>query len=121
MGKRTGTICRLIFVAGILIVFFIFPIVSGAETNPTGTERPDIALAGTLTGFHKAILGMCAAAAVGISCAVSAYAVAKIGSAAIGAMSEKPEIGGRALIFLGLAEGIAIYGLIVAIMLLIKI
>jgi V/A-type H+-transporting ATPase subunit K len=36
-------------------------------------------------------------------------------------MSEKPELGGRALIFLGLAEGIAIYGLIVAIMILTKI
>jgi V/A-type H+-transporting ATPase subunit K len=36
----------------------------------------------------------------------------------MGAMSEKPELGGRALIFLGLAEGIAIYGLIIAIMIL---
>ena len=52
---------------------------------------------------------------------MSAYALAKIGSAALGAMSEKPEIGGRAIVFLGMAEGIAIYGLIIAIMLLGKI
>jgi V/A-type H+-transporting ATPase subunit K len=39
----------------------------------------------------------------------------------LGAASEKPEIMGRALIFVGLAEGIAIYGLVVAIMLLGKI
>ncbi|MFH0977485.1 MAG: ATP synthase subunit C [Spirochaetota bacterium] len=58
---------------------------------------------------------------VGLSCIASAYALAKIGSAAMGAMSEKPEIGGRALIFLGMAEGIAIYGLIIAIMLVNKI
>jgi V/A-type H+-transporting ATPase subunit K len=49
------------------------------------------------------------------------YAVAHVGAAALGAASEKPEIMGRALIFVGLAEGIAIYGLVVAIMLLGKI
>jgi uncharacterized protein YacL len=44
--------------------------------------------------------------------------VAVVGSAVMGAISERPELAGRALIFLGLAEGIAIYGLIVAIMIL---
>lgn len=58
--------------------------------------------------------------AVGLSCIASAYAVARIGSAAIGAISEKPELMGRTLVFLGLAEGIAIYGLIIAIMILNK-
>jgi V/A-type H+-transporting ATPase subunit K len=41
-----------------------------------------------------------------------------VGSAAIGAMAEKPEILGRTLIVIGLAEGIAIYGLIVSILIL---
>jgi V/A-type H+-transporting ATPase subunit K len=36
----------------------------------------------------------------------------------MGAIGEKPELAGRALIFVGLAEGIAIYGLIIAIMIL---
>jgi V/A-type H+/Na+-transporting ATPase subunit K len=58
--------------------------------------------------------------AVGLACIGSAYAVARIGSAAIGAISEKPELTGRTLVFLGLAEGIAIYGLIIAIMILNK-
>lgn len=61
---------------------------------------------------------MAAAVAVGIGSLGAAIAVAVVGSAAMGAMSEKPELGGRALIFLGLAEGIAIYGLIIAIMIL---
>jgi V/A-type H+-transporting ATPase subunit K len=39
-------------------------------------------------------------------------------AAAMGAVAEKPETAGRALVFVGLAEGIAIYGLIVAIMIL---
>ena len=61
---------------------------------------------------------MAAAIAVGLGSLGAAIAVAVVGSAAMGAMSEKPELGGRALIFLGLAEGIAIYGLIIAIMIL---
>ncbi|NOQ47437.1 MAG: F0F1 ATP synthase subunit C [Desulfobulbaceae bacterium] len=64
---------------------------------------------------------MAAAIAVGASSLGAGIAVALVGSAAMGAMSEKPEMAGRALIFLGLAEGIAIYGLIVAIMILGKI
>lgn len=63
---------------------------------------------------------MAAAIAVGMGSIGAAIAVAAVGSAAMGAMSEKPELGGRALIFLGLAEGIAIYGLIIAVMILAK-
>jgi V/A-type H+-transporting ATPase subunit K len=48
----------------------------------------------------------------------AAVAVAVVGAAAMGAISEKPELFARALIFVGLAEGLAIYGLIVAIMIL---
>lgn len=63
--------------------------------------------------------GMIAAAlAAGISAIGAAYAVAQVGSAAVGAIAEKPELFGRALILVGLAEGIAIYGLIVAILIL---
>ena len=60
----------------------------------------------------------CAAASTGISTAAAAYAVAKLGSAAIGALAEKPDLFGRLLIFVGLAEGIAIYGLIVSVLIL---
>jgi len=59
-----------------------------------------------------------AAVAAGLSAIGAAYAVAHVGSAAVGTLAEKPELLGRALIFVGLAEGIAIYGLIVAILIL---
>ncbi|MEA1866641.1 MAG: ATP synthase subunit C [Thermodesulfobacteriota bacterium] len=59
-----------------------------------------------------------AALAVGASSIAAGIAVAIVGAAAMGAISERPEMAGRALIFVGLAEGIAIYGLIVAIMIL---
>ena len=62
-----------------------------------------------------------AALAVGASTIGAGIAVGLVGAAAMGAISERPEVAGRALIFLGLAEGIAIYGLIIAIMILGKI
>ncbi|MEI8349944.1 MAG: ATP synthase subunit C [Candidatus Omnitrophota bacterium] len=62
-----------------------------------------------------------ASIATGLSAIAAGIAVAYVGSAAVGAMSEKPEIAGRALIYVGLAEGIAIYGLIIAIMILGKV
>jgi len=83
-----------------------------------------MSLAEPLEGAEQATDGMrvwgsmAAAIAVGLGSLGAAIAVAVVGSAAMGAMSEKPELGGRALIFLGLAEGIAIYGLIIAIMIL---
>jgi len=46
------------------------------------------------------------------------YAVGRVGSAAVGAIAEKPELFGRVLVLVGLAEGIAIYGLIVSILIL---
>lgn len=62
-----------------------------------------------------------AAIAVGLGSIAGGLAVAYVGAAALGAIGEKPELAGRALIFVGLAEGIAIYGLIIAIMILGKI
>jgi V/A-type H+-transporting ATPase subunit K len=59
-----------------------------------------------------------AASSTALSALAAGYAVAKVGTAAIGAMAEKPELFGRLLIFIGLAEGIAIYGLIVSILML---
>ncbi len=61
---------------------------------------------------------MAAALAVGVSTLSAGYAVAVVGSAAVGALAEKPELAGRVIILVGLAEGIAIYGLIVAVLIL---
>jgi len=57
-----------------------------------------------------------AAISVSVGSLGAAYAVSTTGSAAVGAIAEKPEVFGRALIFVGLAEGVAIYGLIIAFM-----
>jgi V/A-type H+-transporting ATPase subunit K len=69
-----------------------------------------------ITDAGMAYIG--AALAVGLSTIAGGIAVGLVGAAAMGAVGEKPEISGKALIFLGLAEGIAIYGFIIAIMIL---
>ncbi len=67
-------------------------------------------------------IGMIAAAiATGLACIGSGIAVAVVASSAVGAISENPSLLGKTIIFAGLAEGIAIYGLIIAIMILNKI
>jgi V/A-type H+-transporting ATPase subunit K len=48
----------------------------------------------------------------------AAIAVAYTGAAALAAISEKPELFGRAMVIVGLAEGIAIYGLVIAVVLI---
>ncbi|MDR1949505.1 MAG: ATP synthase subunit C [Spirochaetaceae bacterium] len=60
-----------------------------------------------------------AAAAVGISCIAGGIAVGQIGAAAMGAMSENPELSGKALPYAGLAEGICLWGFLVALLILI--
>ena len=81
--------------------------------------QEDVATGGRLLDPGIVQWGYLAAAlATGLSSLGAGFAVAGVGSAAIGAVTEKPELLGRTLIFVGLAEGIAIYGLIVSILIL---
>jgi V/A-type H+-transporting ATPase subunit K len=61
---------------------------------------------------------LAAAIAVAGASIGAAFAVAHTGAAALAAMSERPELFGRAMVIVGLAEGIAIYGLIIGIILI---
>ncbi|MBN1582980.1 MAG: hypothetical protein JXA89_19885 [Anaerolineae bacterium] len=63
-------------------------------------------------------VSLAAALSTGLATIGAGIAVGNTGSAAVGAIAEKPESFGRALIFVGLAEGIAIYGLIISFMIL---
>lgn len=64
-------------------------------------------------------LGLLAAAlSTGMATIGTGYAVGVVGSAAIGAVSEDPKILGRTLLFVGFAEGIAIYGLVISILII---
>ena len=75
-----------------------------------------VAAAGTKASSTGALIG--AAIAVAASTIGAGIAVAYVGAAALAAMSERPELFGRAMVIVGLAEGIAIYGLIIGIILI---
>lgn len=75
-----------------------------------GTQPAAVASAGTAF--------LAAAIAVAGSSLGAAVAVAYTGAAALAAVSEKPELFGRSIVIVGLAEGIAIYGLIIAVLIL---
>lgn len=80
------------------------------------TSAPAATVAAAAPASGMALLG--AAIAVAGSSIGAAIAVAYTGAAAIAAMSERPELFGRAMVIVGLAEGIAIYGLVIAIILI---
>ena len=90
-----------------MILFFIVPNIVQAAT--TGTVS---------TGAGLGYIG--AGISTGLACVGAGYGVGAVGSSAIGAVSEDPKILGKTLIYVGLAEGIAIYGLIISIMILNK-
>jgi len=73
---------------------------------------------GAQNGTIDTYASLAAAIATGLAAIGAGIAVSSTGSAAIGTIAEKPESFGRALIFVGLAEGIAIYGLIISFMVL---
>jgi len=84
---------------------------------------PTAAHAASETAANPAAgLGYLAAAlSTGLATVGAGYGVGAVGSSALGAVSEDPSILGKTLIYVGLAEGIAIYGLIISIMILSRI
>jgi V/A-type H+-transporting ATPase subunit K len=65
------------------------------------------------TGFgDKSTIALAAAIVVSLSCLAAAMAVGRVGAAALGMASERPELLMKSLIFVVVAEGIAIYGLL---------
>lgn len=98
-----------IFIPAIMaVIVFMIPQVAHAAT--------DAAAAGASIGDGMGYLA--AALSTGLACIGAGYGVAAVGSSALGAVSEDPGILGKTLIYVGLAEGIAIYGLIISIMIL---
>lgn len=70
-------------------------------------------------GIAAGIKYIAAAIAVGLACIAGGSAVAKIGSAAMGAMSENPDLFGKAIPFVGLAEGVCLWGVLVGVLILV--
>jgi F0F1-type ATP synthase membrane subunit c/vacuolar-type H+-ATPase subunit K len=90
-----------------------------AEYEEVGTEE-EVAEEGKAPQSAWGLGLLAAAISTSISAIAAGVAVSIVGSAAMAAVAERPEVMGRSIIFVGLAEGIAIYGLIISIMILSK-
>ncbi|MBN1881518.1 MAG: ATPase [Deltaproteobacteria bacterium] len=105
--------------AGVGLLVSLVPDVSYGFQDGTDTGGGHAAPESAPLGDSAVGWGFVAAAlSTGIAALGAGVAVGGVGSAAMGAISERPELLGRAMIFVGLAEGIAIYGLIISIMIL---
>ncbi|MFA0815559.1 MAG: ATP synthase subunit C [Anaerofustis sp.] len=82
------------------------------------TFAPGAVKAATDIGSGNGLAYIAAGISTGLACLGAGFAVASVGAAALGALTEDPKIMGKTLIFVGLAEGIAIYGLIISIMII---
>ena len=105
-GFKGYNVFLLLLGLGIAVVWLVSPetvLAAGVAAQQAAADPYASLAAGVSTGL----------AALGAGVAVSGT-----GAAAIGAIAEKPEALGRSLIFVGLAEGVAIYGLLIAFLVL---
>lgn len=101
------TLCMLLLVAGVGVGVAAAADDVAAESMSGTTDSAWIAIAASIAMAGSAL--------------AAGWAISSTGVAAAGATAEKPEVFGRVLIFVALAEAIAIYGLLIAFMLWTKI
>lgn len=117
MNYKLVSVLVLLLVAFCAVPLFAqeAPVVATSEVeNSSATEETAI----EEKKSDSTIKYIAAALAVGFGCLAGGLAVGKIGSAAMGAMSENAELSGKALPFVGLAEGICLWGFLVALFIL---
>lgn len=108
-SKKKTMLMQFASFAAVFAVCLACPLVAGAATGDTAAAADASALA---------MKYISAAAAIGIPCIGGGIAIAAAAPAAIGATSEDPKAFGKALIFVALGEGIALYGMLIAILIL---
>lgn len=105
---------KIFIVMSFLAIFGIAGLFAQEETTAVNdapaVERVD---------NSQSVKYIAAGLAVGIACIAGGMAVGKIGAAAMGAMSENAELSGKALPFVGLAEGICLWGFLVALLIIV--
>lgn len=114
MKKRTA---MLLFIVQLALLPIISAAVVLALSPPLAQQTTQ---ASTNGPFDRAAIAITAGLAVGLTGLGAAKAIAASGTAAISALAEKPETFFKSFLVVALAEAIAIYGLIVAILLWIK-
>ena len=101
----------LLFVATLVGLLFFAAREVMAQTTAEAAARGEVT-----TGMGLALIGV--GIPTGFAAIGAGIALGPVGAAALAVVAEKPEIFGRTLVYVGLAEGIAIYGLVVSILVL---
>ena len=102
---------------GVNAFFFFGTMLIAASVMFAGSASVQAAT-GSDAGLATGLGYITAALVTGLSCIGGGIAVASAASAALGAISEDQSILGKSLIFVGLAEGVALYGLIISFMII---
>ncbi len=113
---------KILMIAALLTGFALFGTVAqDASSQPVSqtTQASQTEAAAQPAKDSSTIKYIAAGLAVGLACIAGGMAVGKIGAAAMGAMSENAELSGKALPFVGLAEGICLWGFLVALLIII--
>lgn len=106
LGFKSYNAALFLLGLGILAVWLVSP--------ETAMAASTVAQAAAADPYASLAAGV----STGLAALGAGVAVSGTGAAAIGAISEKPDMFGRSLIFVGLAEGVAIYGLLIAFLVL---
>lgn len=115
---RRAMITNLCIFFAVLLCGMIFPV--GGLVHAAEAAEATEAAANAASGLSAGLGYLAAALSVGVGSIGCGIAVGNAAPAAIGAIAEEPKAFGKALIFVALGEGVAIYGLLIAIMILSK-
>ena len=110
--KKKGPAKKLVIIN--LVLFFAFaagliafmPSLAAAEAAEEAVKNTD--------GLMKGLGYLGAALSTGMSCVGAGIAVSGAASAAIGATSENPKMFAKSMLFVALAEGVALYGMLIS-------
>lgn len=113
-------IAAAVIVGGFLAVSLVGALATkayGAESTApeTPTQGAGLSDDAKIAAFWSAAVATC------VSCVAAGVAVGMTGSAAIAAVAERPEVMGRTILFVVFGEGLAIYGLAIAFIILTKV
>ncbi len=118
-------------VAVIVITVFSVDVLAGQGSDVTAPAKPADPNASKLSqaevnlqvtkAEEMKFAFIAAAVAFGLGALGAGFAISHVGAAAMGAIAEKPQVAGQAMIFVALGEGIAVFGMVIAILIILKV
>jgi V/A-type H+-transporting ATPase subunit K len=115
---RKAFLTQILAFAVVCVVTFAIPVIASATSTDQAASKPTTSESASASDSGKGLGLLAATLATGLSGIGGGIAVGSAAPAAIGATSEDPKNFGKALIFVALGEGVALYGLLISILVL---